>query len=99
MFAVTLRRVLVQKSHHLKVPGQCSRPSPRALPAKPTLRLSDVITMDPLFLEKPNSFLLVGFAHTVCLIGCSLIPPCYFLLLWFREPSLTVAQPVLRSAL
>lgn len=81
-----------QIPHLLKAPEQCSRPTPRALPTNPTLRLSATITTDPLFLEKPNSFLLLGVSPTVCLSGCSPIPS----LLLF--PSLVQgAQPVLGS--
>lgn len=82
---------------HSEGPSHCSRPTPRALPANPALRLSDVITTDPLSRDRLHSFLMLGFAPAMCLTGCSPTRPCYFLPLRFREPTLTVAQPVLGS--
>lgn len=84
-----------ESPHVLKVLGQCNRPSPRAV-CQPMFRLL-CNRNGPSFPGEAKFFPVARFCTYRVLTGCSPIPPLSYSPLWFREPTLTVAQAVLGS--
>lgn len=64
-----------------------ARPTPGAPPSSLTLKLSDIVKRTPPFLEKPSSFLSLGFC-TYCAFARMRSHPFLLPFPWLREPTL-----------